>query len=78
MGCSSQSSPSQHTQSKAEQHQRRVFLTVQWLQSKQNMKDFRGQLLSPNLYRYFHHGSDPLTQFFIKKNKKNPISSDNN
>ncbi len=35
MGCCPQSSPSQHAQAKAEQHQSRVFLTVQRLQTKQ-------------------------------------------
>lgn len=33
MGCCSQSSPSQHTQAEAEQHQSRVFLAVQRLHS---------------------------------------------
>lgn len=40
MGCCSQSSPSQHTQAEAEQHQSRVFLAVQWLQTKHSRGRF--------------------------------------
>lgn len=36
MGSCSQSSPSQHTEAKTEQHQSRVFLAVQWLQNNNN------------------------------------------
>lgn len=45
MSCRSQSSPSKYAQAEAEQHQSRVFLTVQWLQRKQR-QIFDDQVLS--------------------------------
>lgn len=39
MGSCSKSSPPQHTQTEAEQHQSRVFLAVEWLQTKGEKKD---------------------------------------
>lgn len=39
MGCCSQSSSPQNAQAEAEQHQSRVFLTVQWLQTKQRQEE---------------------------------------
>lgn len=51
MGSCSQSSPSQHTEAKTEQHQSRVFLAVQWLQNINDDNFLSGfQCLNNTLY----------------------------